>query len=162
MSTGVEIRPLSAQDRPWVARLMAEHWGAETVVVHGALYRPADLPGWVAWWGDERIGLLTYQFHAGDCEIVTLDSLLPGIGVGAALVEAARQAAQAAGCRRLWLVTTNDNLNALRFYQKRGLRLVAVYPGAVERARRLKPEIPLVGANGIPLRDEIELEITLE
>jgi GNAT superfamily N-acetyltransferase len=162
MSTSVQIRPLSAQDRPWVARLVAEHWGAETVVVHDTLYRPADLPGWVAWWGDERIGLLTYQFHAGDCEIVTLDSLLSGIGVGAALVEAARQAAQDAGCRRLWLVTTNDNLNALRFYQKRGWRLAAVYPGAVERARRLKPEIPLVGANGIPLRDEIELEITLE
>jgi len=141
---------------------MAEHWGAETVVVHDTIYRPADLPGWVAWLGDERVGLLTYQFHAGDCEIMTLDSLHPGIGVGTALVTAARQAAQAAGCRRLWLVTTNDNLNALRFYQKRGLRLVAVHPGAVERARRLKPEIPLIGADGIPLRDEIELEIALE
>ncbi len=78
------------------------------------------------------------------------------------LIEAVKQAAVSAGCRRLWLITTNDNLHALRFYQKRGFRLVAVYPNALEESRRLKPEIPLVGLDGIPLRDELELELALE
>lgn len=59
---------------------------------------------------------------------------------------------------RIWLITTNDNLNALGFYQKRGFRIKAVYPGAVDEARRIKPEIPLAASNGIPIRDEIELE----
>jgi len=58
--------------------------------------------------------------------------------------------------------TTNDNLNALRFYQKRGFVLAAVYPEAIERARKIKPTISLIGYEGIPLRDEIELEMPLE
>jgi hypothetical protein len=85
----------------------------------------------------------------------------PGQGVGTALIEAVKVAAIEAGCRRLWLMTTNDNLHALGFYQRRGFRLVAVYPGAVDAARLLKPEIPLLGNDGIPIRDEIELEIAL-
>jgi hypothetical protein len=60
----------------------------------------------------------------------------------------------------VWLTTTNDNLDALRFYQRRGFRISAVRPRAVERARAtLKPEIPEVGAYGIPVRDEIDLEL---
>jgi ribosomal protein S18 acetylase RimI-like enzyme len=56
-------------------------------------------------------------------------------------------------------VTTNDNVDALRFYQRRGFRLAALRAGAVEDARaRLKPEIPWTGADGIELRDELELE----
>ncbi|MER3420696.1 MAG: GNAT family N-acetyltransferase, partial [Chloroflexota bacterium] len=89
------------------------------------------------------------------CEVVTLNSLLPGAGT--ALLQAAERYARAHGCARLRLITTNDNLAALRFYQRRGLRIAAVYPGAVEAARRIKPQIPLVGAGGIPVRDEIEL-----
>ena len=70
-----------------------------------------------------------------------------------------RAARQAAGCTRLWVITTNDNVNALRFYQRRGFCLVTVHRGAVDRSRAtLKPEIPAAGAYGIPLRDEIELE----
>jgi hypothetical protein len=65
-----------------------------------------------------------------------------------------------ANCTRF--ATTNDNLNALRFYQKRGFVLVSVHRNAVIKSRQLKPEIPLTGNDGIPLRDEIELEMLLE
>jgi ribosomal protein S18 acetylase RimI-like enzyme len=81
--------------------------------------------------------------------------------VGSALIEAATQAARRVGCRRLWLITTNDNTHALRFYQKRGFVIAAIHVNALEKARRLKPEIPLIGEDGIPLRDEIELEMIL-
>jgi DNA-3-methyladenine glycosylase I len=149
-------------DSAWVAHFVTEQWGANIVVVHDIVYHPASLPGFVAWQGGERIGLVTYQLDDDACEIVTLDSLCPGIGVAAALRKAVRRVAQEAGCRRLWLVTTNDNLEALRFYQKRGFVLVAVHRNVLERSRRLKPEIPRVGLHGIPLRDEIELEMALE
>jgi ribosomal protein S18 acetylase RimI-like enzyme len=109
----------------------------------------------------ERQGLLTYRLEGGECEVVTLDSLAEGIGVGTRLLEAARGAAENAGCRRLWLVTTNDNLQALGFYQRRGYRLAALHRDALEVSRRLKPEISEIGHAGIPLRDEIELEIVL-
>lgn len=79
------------------------------------------------------------------------------IGLLDALLEAARRG----GCRRLWLITTNDNLNALRFYQRRGWRLVAVHAGAVDEARKVKPQISVIGEDGIPIHDEIELEFPI-
>jgi ribosomal protein S18 acetylase RimI-like enzyme len=107
------------------------------------------------------VGIATYRFADGACELVTLDSMIEGIGVGTALIEAVRGAARAAGCTRLWLITTNDNLSALRFYQKRGFQMVAVYPNALDESRKLKPEIPLMGEDAIPIRDEIELDMRL-
>ena len=161
MRYALKIRPLSPADRDWVARHVAEHWDAEIVVAHGTLYHPAELPGFVAELDGKVAGLVTLHVAGDACEIVTLDSLREGRGIGTALIEAAKVAARQSGCRRLWLITTNDNLRALGFCQKRGFRLVAVYPGAMDAARRLKPEIPLLGNDGIPIRDEIELEIML-
>lgn len=159
--TNLIIQPIDDATRPWVAQTIAEQWGADIVVAHGVVYRPHELPGFVAMQGSECVGLLTYHIEGDACEIVTLDSFHEGRGVGTALIEAAKQAARHAGCRRLWLITTNDNLHALRFYQKRGFMLVAVHRNAVDAARKIKPSIPLVGNDGIPIQDEIELEIIL-
>lgn len=157
----LSVRPLTQADRPWANRLVTERWGSSRMVTRGVVHDLTQLPGLVAWLGQERAGLLLYHSTGDAWEIVSLDSPLPARGVGTALLNAARHLAQIAGCRRLWLITTNDNLPALRFYQKRGFRLVAVYPDAVTEARRLKPEIPLTGLEGIPLRDELELELML-
>jgi hypothetical protein len=92
------------------------------------------------------------------CEVITLSSCLESRGVGAALLGAFVERARDAGCERAFLTTTNDNLRAIGFYQKRGWRLVAVHRGAMDRARLEQPSIPEVGLNGIPLRDELELE----
>jgi GNAT superfamily N-acetyltransferase len=156
-----QINPLSKHDRAWVERLLEEHWGSSVVVSCGVAHRPGALPGFVAVQGDEPVGLITYQIQGDECEIVSLNSLVEGMGVGSALIEAVEEAALAAGCRRLWLVTTNDNTHALRFYQRRGFVLVAVHRNALDRSRELKPEIPMIGMDGIPLRDEIELEMML-
>jgi predicted N-acetyltransferase YhbS len=109
----------------------------------------------------ERVGLLTYAETDGDLEVVSLDALLASRGVGTALLEAASELATAHRCRRIWLITTNDNLPALGFYQRRGFRLVALWPGALDAARLVKPEIPGVGRDGIALHDEIELALDL-
>ncbi|MEV4512155.1 GNAT family N-acetyltransferase [Dactylosporangium sp. NPDC049525] len=109
----------------------------------------------------ERVGLLTYEIAATGLEIVTIDAVRPHRGIGTALLDAAKAVAADAGCTRLWLITTNDNLDALRFYQRRGLRIRAVHPGAVQRARRRKPQIPEVGGFGIAPHDELELELPL-
>src|SRR3970040_1331712 len=156
------VRPVRAEDRDWIHRFITERWSAEVVAVHGVIYRPHELPGFVAEQAGEPVGLLTYNVAGAACETVTLDSTRPGMGVGTALIEAVREAAHAAGCRRLWLVTTNDNLEALRFYQKRGFFLALVHRKRVAGARRLKPEISRIGAHAIPIRDEIELELLLD
>ncbi len=127
------------------------------MVIHGVTFDAADLPALIAERDGEVAGLLTYHRDGDALEIVSLNAFTPGGGVGSALIEAARELAPA----RLWVVTTNDNLDALRFYQRRGFRMVAVAPDAVTAARAIKPSIPLIGEYGIPLRDEITLEIRL-
>lgn len=157
------LRPLAPSDRAWVRDWMVEHWGSALMAVHGELFRMNELPGLVAELDGKVIGLLTYRLLGDACELMSLDSLLERRGIGGALIAAVRGLAAQAGCRRLLLTTTNDNLDALRFYQKRGFHLVALHPGAVDLARRtLKPEIPLLGDDGIPIRDEIELEAEVD
>ena len=153
-----EIRPLGAGDREWAAAFLKERWGSTRMVSRGKLHEVGEPPGFVALVDGEPMGLLTYRIEGVECEIVLLDAGIEGKGVGSALIEAAREAATGAGCTRLCLVTTNDNVEALRFYQKRGFVIAQVRTNALEQARKLKPEIPLVGKHGIPLRDEIELE----
>lgn len=159
--TSFQINPLGDNSRNWAERLIEEQCGAPVIISRGVAHRIGDLPGFVAQWDDEYIGLATYCVRGDDCEMVSLHSVVQGSGVGSALNEAVKKAAIAAGCKRLWLITTNDNTAALRFYQKRDFALVAVHRKALERSRKLKPEIPLVGIDGIPMRDEIELEMML-
>ena len=155
------LRPVTDPDRPWLRELMREHWGSELMVDRDRQYYPAEQAGWIAADGDEPVGVITYHVADGQCEVTSLTSLRREQGVGGALLDATVAVARAQGCKRLWLITTNDNLTALRFYQKRGLRLAALYPGEIEHARQHKPEIPLIGENGIPIRDELELQLIL-
>lgn len=138
--------------------MMRERWGGEVVVTRGRVLRPSELPGFLAETRGGPAGLVTYEVRGGECEVVTLDSLEEKRGIGTALMEAVEREARAAGCRRLWLITTNDNTRALRFYQKLGFAMAALHRGAIAGSRKLKPSIALIGEDGIPIRDEIELE----
>jgi GNAT superfamily N-acetyltransferase len=157
---GFEVRAARDDERAGVDALHEREWGGPYVVVHDSRYDLRTLPTLVAVDGAGAVvGALVHRVDADGLEVVSLVAATSGGGIGGALLTAATATARAAGLRRLWLVTTNDNLGALRFYQRRGLRLVRVDRGAVDRARRLKPEIPLVGADGIALHDEVELEL---
>lgn len=155
------IREFTTQDHEWAERLLTERWGSSRVVSRGVLHEASRLPGWVALREGRRLGLATYRIAGTSCELVSLDAVEKGRGIGTALVRRVEATARAAGCVRLWLITTNDNLDALRFYQRRGFHLVRVYADALEGSRRLKPEIPVRGEMGIPLRDELEMEFPL-
>jgi ribosomal protein S18 acetylase RimI-like enzyme len=150
----VRVRPLRDDERGWVRREAEALWGARIVVAHGVVHEPESLEGFVAEGDGRPVGLLTYVARDDACEIVTIDAFERGRGIGTALVDAAK----ALGHRRLWLITTNDNIRAQRFYERAGFRLVAVREGEVERSRRLKPQIPALGEGGVPIRDELEYE----
>lgn len=155
------IRPAEKRDRNWIAQYLDKHWGSTRIVSRGQVYLAHLLPGFIAMQDEKPVGLITYRVDGEQCEIVSFNSDIEGQGIGTALIEAVKQTVTEEGCKRLWLITTNDNMRALRFYQKRGFALAAVYPNALENSRKLKPEIPLFGIDGIPLRDEIELEMRL-
>jgi GNAT superfamily N-acetyltransferase len=153
----VTLRPVLESDRPTVEWLTAQLWGACEVVVHEGIFYPASLPGFIAERSGRIAGLVTFDVRPSVLEIVTINALDLYKGVGTMLVEAVRAEAKRLGCASVTLTTTNDNIGALRFYQRRGFRLAAVRPGAVDRSRQHKPEIPRTGDFGIPLRDEIDL-----
>ena len=159
--TAVRVVPSRAEDRPAVERFLQDH-SSLRAARRGELMSPATHPGFLAWSGDDLAGVATYVVSGTSCELLTLHATERFAGTGTALLAAVRGRAEHSGCTRLWVVTTNDNVDALRFYQRRGFRLTTLRPGAVDESREsLKPEIPIVGSYGIPLRDELELEMEL-
>ncbi len=157
-----QVHPITQADRKWVEEFYIQRWGSGRVVTRGKLYMVAALDGFIAWSARTRLGLITFHHVEEELEIVTLDSLEPGQGIGTLLINTALDHAYKSSCWRIWLITTNDNTPALRFYQKRGFHLAKIHKDAIQVSRQLKPEIPLIGLDGIPIRDEIELEIILD
>jgi NAD(P)-dependent dehydrogenase (short-subunit alcohol dehydrogenase family)/ribosomal protein S18 acetylase RimI-like enzyme len=160
--TPVDVCPLGDGERDWANAELQGAWG-EGAARLGELVDFRALPGFVARIAGRPAGLVTYAIRGDACEVVTLNSLEPGRGVARALLDAVRAAATAAGCTRLWLITSNDNLRALRLYQRWGLELVALHRDAVNRSRAtLKPGISERGEDGIPIAHELELELRLD
>jgi ribosomal protein S18 acetylase RimI-like enzyme len=158
----MNLREGRAADRPAVGAFLARR-GASRVARRNELVDPLDHPALLAEdrQGGRLLGVLTYVVDRdrAQCEVLTIHTVQQWRGVGTALLQLVEQVAARQACRRLWLITTNDNVDALRFYQRRGFRLAALHRGAVDDSRaRLKPEIPTVGDYGIPLRDELELD----
>ncbi len=157
---GLNIRPIEPRDFTWVREELKRNWGATQISSRGKWFDADRLPGFIAERGVSRVGLVTHTppERGEECEVVTLSCAEQGQGAGGLLLGACEAAARNAGCTRVFLTTTNDNLHALGFYQRRGWRLVAVHRGAMDKARMVKPEIPRMGQSGIPMHDEIELE----
>ncbi len=157
----MRVTTLSDDDRIWVKERTELLFGGDFVVSRNEVHDPHKLPGFIVTEGRERIGLATYSIDGDVCEIVTVDSLCQFMGVGTALLDRIEEEALAAGCTRIWAITTNDNLDAQRFFQKRGFVLFNVRISGMTKIRLLKPTIPRIGYYGIPVRDEYEFEKTL-
>ena len=157
----MQVRPAGDDERRQAAALWIERWGSPRVVTRGRVHEPMGFPMLVAIKEGQIAGALTYDVKDGAMEAVTVDAFAEGRGAGRALIDAAAAEARRLGCDRLWLITTNDNTPALRFYQRCGMRLAALHRNALEESRKLKPEIPETGLDGIPIRDELELELLL-
>ena len=157
----MRIRAAEPGDRAELESFL-ERWHSLRVARLGMLEHPLDHSMLVAERDGCLVGVLTYVVGGADCEVLTLHADERRTGVGSALIAEVKQVARRAGCTRLWLITTNDNVDALCFYQRRGFRLKALHAGAVDDTRRrLKPEIPELGDRDIPIRDELELELEI-
>lgn len=162
----VRVRLLGKDDRPALQKLLDEQWGLPVVSISGVYDDPSTLPGFVADdalpTGGMPLGYLTYIVDGDQCEVLTINALLQGAGVGQALMDTARTAAVNAGCRRLWLMTTNENIRAIAFYQRWGMDLVALHRNFADTVRAAKPGVDLSGvSSGIPFRHSLEFELLL-
>ncbi|KUO96198.1 acetyltransferase [Ferroacidibacillus organovorans] len=159
ISSKIEVAPpLTQDDQEWLRTLWLSEWGGETMVSKGKTHYFQDLDAVIAWADDVRVGAATYNLENDGCELMSINAIVEGLGAGSALISAVEQAVHKVGVGRIWLITSNDNLDALRFYQRRGYRITAVYPDAIDEARKLKPTIPQIGYYEIPIHDEVELE----
>lgn len=152
------VRPIERGDSDLIRVLLVRHWGSAQMVSRGRTVDMSTLPGFIAEDEGGIVGLVTYHREEVDTEVVSLDAFRPGVGIGSKLLRTLESVVKSQGVRRVWIVTSNDNIGALTFYQKVGYRIVAVHPFAIDEARKIKPQIPLVAENGIPIRDELELE----
>ncbi len=146
-----------------VDKFFTAHWGADFIVSEGERLHGHDLDGFAVADENEIFCLLTYHLKNGECEIVTLNSSMRNQGIGTDLISKMIDKARGIpGLKRLWLMTTNDNLDAIKFYQKRGFVLTAIRPNAIQESRDLGQDIPAIGCYGIPIRDEIEMEYPID
>ncbi|WP_019535339.1 GNAT family N-acetyltransferase [Paenibacillus ginsengihumi] len=152
----MQILPITKKDRE---AIIAQE--GPIVVSRGHVHELAHLPGDGCRIDEELVGWIFYAIAGDECEIVSLESRVENRGIGTRLIESVKERAEAAGCRKIWLITSNDNIRAIRFYQKRGFDLVAVHRDAITEARKRKPSIPLFGCEGIPIRHELEFELRL-
>jgi 2-oxo-4-hydroxy-4-carboxy--5-ureidoimidazoline (OHCU) decarboxylase/GNAT superfamily N-acetyltransferase len=158
----IRIRDLTPVDHDWAAELIASESGGTRMIARlGEVIDPLTLDGLVAEVDGQPVGLATLRPSPdAGLEVLTLHAALRGHGVGSALLTAAREVAARGGWPRLWLLTTNDNLGAIRFYLRWGMHVERVHEGAVDRDRRLKPSISVVNRdNGIPITDLVEFAV---
>lgn len=157
----MDIQQIDQFNREWIDEFILRQWFSMQMVVHGESIDLGTAAGYYAVEGDEIIGLITYRITDNEMEILSLDSLRENKGIGTELLNKAIFKAVETGCSKITLITTNDNLLALRFYQKRGFDMCRLYYNAIEQSRKIKPEIPLFGENGIRIKHEIQFEMIL-
>lgn len=161
MERDYQFRKKTDKDNDWVKAVATEQWGSTEIISRDQMHNVSTLPGYVAEQDKILIGVILYTIENRQCEIVALYSAIKKRGVGTRLIDLVKKAAAVNHCKKVWLLTTNDNIQALGFYQKRGFVLTALRPNAIKQQRRIKPTIPLIGSNGIPIRDEIEMSLDL-
>ena len=155
------IRPSEAGDYAAISSLVEETWHTTSIITRGKLYHIRRLEGFLAEDETGIIGVLLFRIAETECEIILLESMKENLGVGTGLIREVITHAKSKGCKRLWLITTNDNTSAMHFYQRRGFIFAAIHINAMQISRQMKPQILLTGIDGIPLRDEIEMEYPL-
>ena len=155
--------PIQDSDRDEIREFITEHWHAPHICIRDKLYYPHQAEAFIERRDGKVSGLVTYEQQGDAILMITQNSVEPGAGIGASLVLKIIEEARKRKVRRIWLTTTNDNLKSIGFYQRMGFRLVAVHRDAVMGGRQsLKPELPEFGLNGLPILDEIEMELILE
>lgn len=155
----MELACINKGNRSEVNKLIKEQWHSTDMILRGAVVDMTKVDGFIAYNGNEIIGLITYRLFDDVCEILSLDSFKENQGIGTTLIDEVRKIAIVKKANRIVVITTNDNIHAIRFYQRRGFDMCNLYHNAIDISRKLKPEIPLLGDHDIPIQHEIEFQL---
>jgi len=155
------IVEINKEIRKQVNNILINEWEATDIIIRGKVIDGTKLDGFVAIDNNKIIGLITFIIEKEECEICSLNSFIENKGIGTNLINKVKEYAKQKNCTRLKLITTNDNIRGLEFYQRRGFMFSNIYKNAIENSRKIKPQIPIFADNGLPIRDEIELEMII-
>ena len=157
----MEWKRISTSDRTLVDEFIRQQWYTTTMIIRGKEIDMTQKEGFYVKEQEDIIGLITYFVSDDVLEVISLNSLRENQGIGTKLVDAVIREAKDRKLKKILVVTTNDNINAIKFYQKRGFDMACLYHNALDISRKIKPEIPLIGDHSIPLRHEIEFELLI-
>lgn len=157
----LNIIKIEDKHREEVNRILIDEWESTNIIIRGQIVDGTKLDGFLAISDDKIVGLVTYLVEDNECEICTLNSFIENKGIGSKLIDEVKNLAIKNKCKRIKLMTTNDNVRGIEFYQRRGFSFAKLYKDAMTKARKLKPEIPMFADNGLPIKDEIEFDILL-
>jgi ribosomal protein S18 acetylase RimI-like enzyme len=152
------IKEKTTEDNSWIVEYMEREWGGNFIITNGRMHYIEQLAGIILSENQKNIGICLYEEGNNECEIVLLEAFEKNKGVGTILIKEMISRMKNMNWRRIWLITTNDNLDAIRFYQRRKFRINKINKNGIDKARKLKHTIPLVGNYGIPIHGEIEME----
>ncbi len=143
--------------------LVAREWGTDALVIAGKVRATDDMSLIAATRADGRVlGIAYYAMTEAVAllgAIVVVDASEPGVGT--MLFNAVADEARTLKLKKLRAITTNDNFEAMKFYQKRGMHFLSLFPGGMNAYRAFKPNLRSEGRHGIACRDMLELEMDL-
>lgn len=149
-------------DVPFLSRFLQKRWGTDVLAMGGRVYKLTDVEAMGAYdEDDELVGVAIFAMKPTALFLLSLDALRPNQGVASRMIEALVAEGRRRGAKRLRVMTTNVNYEGMRFYQRRGFRMTALYPGALDALRAFAPTLKTPGADGVAARDILELEIDL-
>jgi len=159
----IEIIEINETYKDRIVNFIKNNWasGQPIIVSKGKVHYIHKLPGYFVQLNNKIEGVITYNIEKNECEVVSIDSKTENKGIGTTLLNNVIEKARIENCKRVWLITTNDNIRAIRFYQRRNFDMVALYRNEMEKERKIKPGIPLIGNDNIPIKHEIEFELIL-
>lgn len=154
----MELTCIDDRNRMEVNELIKQQWHSTDMILRGGVVDMTKADGIIAYVEKEIVGMITYRIFDDVCEILSLDSFKENQGIGSILIDEVKKIAMVKKINRIVVITTNDNIHAIRFYQRRGFEMCKLYYNAIDVSRKLKPEIPMLGYNDIPIQHEIEFQ----
>ena len=156
--TSIFLREIKSTDQEWIKKISLDLWNSVEVVSQHKIYYTDKLSGILAIYQDTRAGLLLYSIDQPTLNIISLNTLYENIGIGSKLIERIEKIGIKKRLKKVRITTTNDNIDALRFYQAKGFQIINVNVDIMKKYRKLKPGLPKLGFYNIEIRDEFVLE----
>ncbi len=155
------IKKIKDKDKNQIVDIITKEWGSIFVISKGVKYNVSNLPGYLALLDNKIVGIITFFITKNNYEIITLNSFKKNKGIGTILIDKIKKNAKKNNINKINLITTNDNINAITFYQKQGFDIKSINLNSIIESRKLKPEIPETGNFGIPIKHEIVFELDI-